>query len=119
MSRFDSFFESPQDPKLKNKIFEKVADEMAINRQKSKRRRFIAWFAPSVSALVATVVFVKLNYFGTQNTLNGLADVNDLEDIEVVNRLSHENDDIDLVEELSLLENLDDLELIEDESLEG
>lgn len=119
MSRFDSFFEAPQDPKLKNKILEKAAAELVINKQSFKRRRFIARLAPSFAALAASLVFIKFNYFGTENTADGLADMNDLEDVETVNRLVRETDDLDLVEELSLLENLDDLELIEDESLEG
>lgn len=107
MSKFDYFFESPVDPKLNTQILKSAEAELKINRASRIRSRWVMFFAPATAILAAVLVFKLTSNRETQFLAKNV------EQIELVSDLMENDEVIDMVEDLTLLQELEYIEQVE------
>lgn len=124
MSKFDSFFDSPSNKELNDKILKKVEVELQINKQRDLRKKLMMFLVPALSAAMASFFAFKITTreksLISHTPDQDLADLGgDGSQLDMISSLIDDSESFEIVDELSLLENLDELEQINDGDLEG
>ncbi len=108
MKNFDPFFSAEVDPQLNARILKTAQAELEINRVAKSRQRFFAFLAP-LSAILASFFVFK---FVSRNEADLLALSSD--QVEFIAELAGDEVDIEMLDNLSLLEEMEIIEDLED-----
>lgn len=116
MSRHDSFFESAPDSELQKRLMKSARAELALNRRAHLQTRWLQWGFPALASVLAFFIF--LNFYNSINeksppeiTASNIQ-INE-EQQDLLGHLLEDEEALELLDAMTLLE---ELEYLEDES---